>query len=74
MQAEDQYDVREIVVDRQYISHLFEQHHYIEVHLGNSDNTINVRESPTEILRMESWACGSRLQPLAAAQPPAGSC
>ena len=71
-QATDQHDVREIVVNRQYISHLFQRHAYTEVHFGNGDDTTNVRESPTEILRMESWACGSRPQP-PAAEPLAGS-
>jgi len=53
-QATDQHDISEIVVNRQFISHLFRRSDHTEVHFGNGDRSINVRESPAEILSMPS--------------------
>jgi hypothetical protein len=55
VQATDQQDLSEIVVNRRYISHLLRWHNYTTVHFGNGDRAINVRESPAEILSRESW-------------------
>jgi len=53
--ATDQQDLGEIVVNRHYISHLLWRYDHTEVHFGNGDRTINVRESPAKILTMEPW-------------------
>jgi hypothetical protein len=56
MEATDQQDLGEIVVNRHYVAHLLLRNDHTEIHFGNGDHTINVRESPSEILIMDSWA------------------
>jgi hypothetical protein len=60
VQSTDQHDVREIVVNRHYISHLIRRYEHTVVHFGNGDRPINVRESPAEILTMELWRLAQR--------------
>jgi hypothetical protein len=59
VQSTDQHDVREIVVNRHYISHLIRRYEHTVVHFGNGDRPINVRESPAEILTMEFVEAGA---------------
>jgi hypothetical protein len=51
-QATDRHDIRDLVVNRQYISHLVRRSDYTVVHFANGDRTVNVQESPTDILFM----------------------
>ncbi len=50
IQAMDDQDIRDIVVNRRYISHLVRRYDYTVIHFANGDRTVNVRESPTDIL------------------------
>jgi CheY-like chemotaxis protein len=51
-QSTDLGEVDELVVNRQYISHLVRRRDYTVVHFANGSRTVNVWESPTDILFM----------------------
>ena len=45
-------EIDDLVVNREYISHLVRRDNYTEVHFANGNHTVNVEESPTDILSM----------------------
>jgi len=52
IQSIDEGEIDELVVNRQYISHLVRRRDYTVVHFANGNRTVNVCESPTDILLM----------------------